>query len=71
VSPAFEAFLALLYTDRRALERFLADPAVEATRRGLAPLEVAALARVDREGLLLAARSFEQKRAARSAGGRR
>jgi hypothetical protein len=65
VSPEFESFLALLYTDAPARERFLADPAEESRRAGLPPAECAALARIDREGLVLAARSFEQKRASR------
>jgi hypothetical protein len=63
--PAFEAFLARIYTDRAARERFLADPEGEARRAGLSPREVAALASVDRAGLALAAESFALKRGAR------
>jgi uncharacterized protein (UPF0276 family) len=49
--------------DRAARERFLADAAGEAARAGLAPAERSAAERIDREGLVLAARSFEAKRA--------
>ncbi len=62
-TPGFEAFLALIYTDREARRRFLADPLGEAARAGLTLDEAHALAGVDREGLKLAARSFERKRA--------
>jgi len=64
VSPAFEAFLARLYTDLECRTRFLEDPGAEAERAGLGADERAALLRVDRVGLQLAARSFESKRAA-------
>ena len=63
--PGFEAFLARIYVDRPARERFLADPEGEALRAGLTAAEAEALARIDREGLLLAAASFEAKRARR------
>jgi hypothetical protein len=65
VSPAFEAFLARLYVDAEARAAFLADP--RAAARGLAPDEVAALERIDRVGLELAADSFAHKRAAKAA----
>ena len=61
-SPAFEAFLARIYADAAARERFLADPRGEAARAGLAAGEVDALERIDREGLRLAAESFAAKR---------
>lgn len=61
-SPAFEAFLARLYADASALERFLADPAAEAARDGLSPPEIESLKAVDLEGLRLAADSFRSKR---------
>ena len=61
--PAFEAFLARIYTDAEARARFLADPAGEARRAGLSDEESAALASVDRAGLALAAESFARKRA--------
>jgi hypothetical protein len=61
-SPRFEAFLARLYVDARARARFLADPAGAARRARLVPEEGAALARIDRRGLALAAASFARKR---------
>ena len=64
-SPAFEAFLARIYTDDRARRRFLADPRGEARTAGLSSEEQDALARIDREGLTLAAASFAAKRAER------
>jgi hypothetical protein len=71
VSPAFEAFLARLYTDDAFRAAFLADPRRAAAALG--PEEIAALERIDRLGLELAAASFAHKRAAnaaRSTGGR-
>jgi hypothetical protein len=65
VSPAFEAFLARIYVEEAARERFIADPRGEAQRALLAPDEVAALAAVDPAGLRLAADSFARKRTAR------
>ena len=62
-TPEFEAFLARIYVDRPARERFLADPAGEADRAGLTADQCAALANIDRAGLILAARSFAHKRA--------
>ena len=61
-TPAFEAFLAKLYTDLDFLRRFYADPQGEAQRAGLSPLECAALAEVDKAGLNAAASSFRKKR---------
>jgi hypothetical protein len=61
-SPAFEAFLARIYVDDAARDRFLADPRREAERAGLSAVEIAALERIDREGLRLAADSFRAKR---------
>ena len=62
---ALEAFLARLYTDADARRNFLADPRGSAVRAGLEPREVDGLAAIDRDGLELAARSFEKKRTAR------
>jgi len=62
--PRFEAFLATLYTDAEARQRFLADPRQTARLAGLDERDVEALAHIDRIGLELAARSFEAKRAA-------
>jgi hypothetical protein len=64
-SPAFEAFLARIYSDSEALSRFLEDPRREALAAGLDADEAAALERIDRPGLVLAARSFEAKRRGR------
>ena len=62
-SPRFEAFLAQLYTDAAARERFVADPRGEAKRAGLTEPQCEALAAIDIAGLGFAARSFEKKRA--------
>ena len=61
-SPAFEAFLAKIYVDADARRRFLADPEGESIRAGLTPEECAALRVIDRDGLELAAMSYERKR---------
>lgn len=61
-AQTFEAFLARLYVDATARDRFLADPDGEAGRAGLPPAAREALARFDRAGMELAARSFERKR---------
>jgi hypothetical protein len=61
--PAFETFLARLYTDPQALASFLADPHGEAARGRLTRSEIAALLRVDAAELQLAATSFAHKRA--------
>lgn len=62
MSPAFEAYLARIYTDRAERERFLSDPRSCAADFGLSPAECDALATIDRDGLVLAAGSFERKR---------
>lgn len=58
-----EAFLARIYVDQTAREKFLADPRGEATRAGLAAQEIEDLVNIDREGLELFAHSLEHKRA--------
>lgn len=58
-----QAFLARIYVDRDARERFLLDPSGEARRAGLRDEDACALEHVDRVGLVLAAQSFELKRA--------
>ncbi len=63
MNPAFEAFLARLYVDAALRDRFLAEPRKTAAEAGLTATECEALARIDRVGLELAARSFERKRA--------
>ena len=62
MSPAFESFLARLYVERSARERFLADPRGEAAAAGLTADEIAAAVGIDRVGLELAAASFAHKR---------
>jgi hypothetical protein len=61
-SRALECFLAKLYTDPIALERFFADTDGEARRAGLSEEEIAALDRIDRAGLRMASVSFARKR---------
>jgi hypothetical protein len=61
-TPRFEAFLAKIYVDAKARERFLADPRGEATRAGLAEPEIAALEKIDRAGLTLTSDSLRRKR---------
>ena len=58
-----EAFLARIYVDQTAREKFLADPHGEATRAGLAAQEIEDLVNMDRAGLELFAHSLEHKRA--------
>jgi len=69
-SPAvrLEALLARLYTDAALRRAFEADPLALARAHGLDEADAQALARIDREGLMLAARSFEAKRAGAPAG---
>jgi hypothetical protein len=63
MSASLEAYLVKLYLDRDARREFVADPSAAAREAGLAEADVAALERVDRVGLELAARSFAAKRA--------
>lgn len=58
-----EAFLARIYVDQKAREKFLADPRGEATRAGLNPQEIEDVVNIDRDGLELFAHSLEHKRA--------
>jgi uncharacterized protein (UPF0276 family) len=60
-----EALLARLYTDAAVRERWRKDPDGEARRAGLDSDARAAMARLDRPGLELTARSFARKRAMR------
>src|SRR6266446_2739536 len=64
-SPAFEEFLARLYTDEAALSAFLSAPTEAARAAGLDHAEIAALADADQTGLVMAAASFRAKRARR------
>jgi len=65
-AAALEVFLARLYTDEPLRAAFLAEPAGVARRAGLDEDAVQALARIDRDGLRLAADSYAAKRAAHS-----
>ena len=58
-----EAFLARIYVDQAAREKFLADPRGEATRAGLTEHEIDGVVNIDRDGLELFAHSLEHKRA--------
>ena len=57
-----EAFLALIYVDENAREKFLNDPEVEAQRAGLSTEECEAVKQIDRVGLELMATSVERKK---------
>ena len=61
-SPAFEAFLARLYTDEHLRLRCLASAAHVAREYGLSGEECRALEAIDRDGLILAAESYARKR---------
>ena len=58
-----EVFLAKIYVDQTAREKFLADPRGEALRAALATHEIEQLVNIDRDGLELFAHSLEHKRA--------
>jgi hypothetical protein len=62
-TPAFETFLAKLYTDAEFRRRFLDDPQQMAAGAGLSTEEVSHLTAIDRVGLELAAKTFAYKRA--------
>jgi hypothetical protein len=64
-TPRLEAFLARLYTHDALLRDFLRAPAETARAAGLGDEEVRAIAECDRDGLVMAARSFRAKREAR------
>jgi hypothetical protein len=64
-SQQFETFLARLYADREFRERFLVSPQQVCAQAGLGEHEQRAALEIDRAGLLMAARSYEFKRAAR------
>jgi len=67
-APRFESFLAKIYVDESARERFLADPRGEATRAGLAANEIDDLVNIDREGLEMFANSLKHKKARKAHG---
>jgi len=58
-----EVFLARIYVDQTAREKFLADPRGEAIRAGLRSDEIDGLVNIDRDGLELFAHSLKHKRA--------
>jgi hypothetical protein len=60
--PAFEAFLAKLYTDDQFRAQFLTSPRTVASRVGLSAGECEALEKIDRLGLELASASYKRKR---------
>lgn len=64
-SQQFETFLARLYSDREFRERFLVLPEQVAAEAGLGEQEQRAALGIDKPGLLMAARSYEFKRAGR------
>jgi len=64
-SQQFETFLARLYADREFRERFLEAPRQIAAEAGLGEDEQRAALEIDQPGLLMAARSYEFKRAGR------
>ena len=61
-SSGFEAFLARIYVDEGTRAKFLRDPLGEAMKAGLTAQEVEAVARIDRVGLDLLAKSLKRKR---------
>jgi hypothetical protein len=64
-SPALEAFLAALYADEAALACFLDQPDSTLAGAGLDAAERLAVAALDRNALVMAARSYRAKRAGR------
>jgi hypothetical protein len=66
-----EKLMARLLTDRALRERFVADPVAVAQASGLTEEESEAIARMPAQDLLTAARSYDAKRAAKRARGRR
>jgi hypothetical protein len=61
-ASTLEAFLARIYVDAQARERFLRDPTAEASRAGLSADEIESVTQIDRVGLELFAVSLEHKR---------
>lgn len=64
-SKQFETFLARLYSDRVFRERWLATPEQVVHEAGLDDQQQRAALALDKPGLLMAARSYEFKRACR------
>jgi uncharacterized protein (UPF0276 family) len=61
-SITLESYLARLFMDPGARERFLLAPQPEAARAGLSELQCAQLMKIDRTGLELAAHSYARKK---------
>lgn len=59
---AFEAFLARIYVDESARQKFLADPRGEAVKAGLTPQQIEEVMKIDREGLEMFAASLKRKK---------
>ena len=57
-----ESFLARLYTDPALRSTFLSDPRATCAGADLTPAEIESLVAIDRDGLILAARSIASKR---------
>ena len=62
-SSAIEGYLARLYADKAAREKFLADPEGEARNAGLNDTDTLAMRAIDRVGLRMAGASYANKRA--------
>lgn len=63
MTMSLETFLARLYRDETIRAAFLTAPEATAREAGLNDADVAALANIDRAGLVMAARSYANKRA--------
>ena len=61
-ASVLEAFLARIYVDAQARERFLNNPTAEALEAGLSQDEIEAVKQIDQVGLELFANSLERKR---------
>ena len=57
-----ESFLARIYVDDVARQRFIEDPQAAAVEAGLSEADTEALQKIDLAGLELAAESFRRKR---------
>ena len=62
IQSPLESFLARIYVDELARNRFLENPREEATRAGLQPNEIESVMNIDRVGLELFVSSLERKR---------
>jgi hypothetical protein len=61
-ASTLEAFLARIYVDQQARERFLCNPGSEALKAGLSSDQIEADMQIDEVGLELFAASLERKR---------